>query len=83
MFNGHQLYTLGDEWVFDLTEFIGYKVTKQGEKVQKIERAFSVSKSNDHQTYNFTKYFNIPLGIMRKARDIIEKYLIDALILAV
>ena len=26
MFDGHQMYKIGNDWVFNLTEFIGYKV---------------------------------------------------------
>ena len=79
MFNGHQLYTIGEEWVFDLTEFIGYRIKIKNSKVQSYERVFTVKRDKSYG-YKFDKQTAIPLGVMRKSRMIIENYMRDALI---
>lgn len=80
MFNGHQLYIIGEEWVFDLTEFIGYKVKKNGDNIESFNKAFSIVKSPDHSDFHFKREETIPLGVMRKSKNIIENYLKEAMI---
>lgn len=80
MFEGHRLYKIGNDWVFDLTEFIGYKVNVEGSKVESFEKAFTVKRSEDNKSYKFTRAVPIPVGVMRKAKTIIEDYLREALL---
>lgn len=80
MFNGHKLYKIGKEWVFDLTEFIGYKVVHENGIVKSYEKAFTVIKSND-DTFKFNKKKPTPVGVMRKSDIIIRDYMREALVL--
>lgn len=80
MFDGHRLYKIGDEWVFDLTEFIGYKVIQNGDRVESFERAYTVKKNKDRKDYEFKKLLTVPVGVMRKTTTIIKDYLSEALI---
>ena len=79
-FQGHRFYKIGNNWIFNLTEFVGYKVEVRDGKVEQFEEAFRVIKSEDHTDYNFQREMPIPLGVMRKSKSIIEDYLKEALI---
>ena len=80
IFDGHKLYKIGNGWVFDLTEFVGYKVKWKGAEIESFHKAFTVTKSSDNKTYEFIKIDTIPVGVMRKAKKIIEEYLREAMI---
>ena len=53
MFDGHRLFKIGNNWVFDLTEFIGYKVTQEDGVIKTYEKAFTVTKSNSDNSLSF------------------------------
>lgn len=73
MFEGHQLYKIGNGWVFDLTEFIGYKVKLDGmDKVVGYQRAFKITKTSDGYMHN--KYISVPSGIIRKSLAVVKNY---------
>lgn len=80
VFDGHRLYKIGNHWVFDLTEFVGYKVKWKDDEIESFSKAFTVTKSSDNKTYEFSKIETIPVGIMKKAKKIIEEYLKEAMI---
>lgn len=75
MFDGHRLFKIGNNWVFDLTEFIGYKVTQEDGVIKTYEKAFTVTKSNSDNSLSFKKKTLIPAGVMRKSDLIIRNYL--------
>lgn len=74
MFTGHTFTKLINEnWVFDFTEYIGYKVelNKQGE-VRKYTEAFrAVTEDNK---INFLKSMSVPVKVLREAQKQIELY---------
>lgn len=80
MFEGHKMYKIGSEWVFDLTEFIGYKVKVEDGIVLDYKEAYIVYYDKDSNTYEFKKFMDVPLGVLRKTRNIIEYYFKEALI---
>mgnify|MGYP000941603742 CR=1 FL=1 len=74
MFEGHQLYKIDDEWVFNLTEFTGYRVNvnKEDNTVISYDKAFRLIKTlND---YSYDKYMSVPIGVLRKSINIVENY---------
>lgn len=80
-FEGHDLYKIDTNWLFDLTTFIGYHVDldKSG-RVVNYTKAFIASYKNETQSYSFDKYIDIPTRIMRKAVNIIQNYRKEALL---
>ena len=79
-FDGHQLYTIGNDWVFDLTEFIGYKVIKKNGHVSSYEKAFSVEKNINNTDFKFSRDIKVPAGVVRKVREIITNYYKEAML---
>lgn len=79
MFEGHIIYKIGNDWIFDLTEFIGYRVYVNEGEVENFTKAFTVTKSADGD-YLFEKIIEIPVGVMRKTTKIIENYIREAMI---
>lgn len=74
MFVGHNfIKLLNDNWVFDFTEYIGYKVEldKNGKVKEYTEafRAITVDKKID-----FIKSISVPVKVLREAQKQIEKY---------
>lgn len=71
---GHVLYRIGDEWLFDVTDCIGYRVykNKNGNTVQKYEIAFKININND--TYDIRYRISTPFGVARKAINLLRKY---------
>ncbi len=74
MFDGHKMYKIGNDWVFNLTEFIGYKlkVDKNDGTVISYTKAFKLTKTPDG--YSYDKYMSVPVGVLRKAIKIVENY---------
>ena len=79
-FEGHRLYKIGNDWVFDLTEFIGYRITSINGEVKSYDTAFRVRLDSDNMHYSFERYTTIPVGVMRKTKEIIENYMKEAMI---
>lgn len=80
-FEGHKLCKIDREWVFDLTEFTGYKVDVENGKVKGIQRAFTVTRNDNDGTYQFNRLIKeVNLGVLRKSKHIIENYFKEALL---
>lgn len=77
MFQGHQFIRLvSDNWVLDLTEFIGYKVKlNDNQEVQSYKEAFKATAVGDG--VEFDKYIKVPLKILKEATNQILDYLKD------
>lgn len=79
MFEGHIMYTVGKDWVFNLTEFNGYRVYKDKEgKVVKYTKAFNIMQVNGN--YDYEKYINVPIRVLETCIKIIENYREEAFI---
>lgn len=74
MFKGHQfIKLLSNDWVFDLTEYQGYKVKlDDNNKVVSYKEAFSVEVVGDEII--FSKTTRVPLKVLREASNQIRKY---------
>ena len=81
MFEGHLMYKLGNGWVFNLTECVGYKVILDTDKKQVLDyiKAFRIS-NDKHDKHHVYKYISVPLGIIKKAESIVENYHKEAFI---
>lgn len=81
-FDGHQLYKIENNWLFDLTTFIGYhvKLDESKQNVIGYTKAFIAIKSDDSDTYSFDKIIDIPIRILRKVTCIIQQYRREALL---
>lgn len=80
MFEGHQFIKLCDgEWVFDITEFRGYKVeVSNNGTVEKVTLAFIV-RDNGKDIY-FDKLINVPVKILKETKAEILKYKVSAFV---
>ena len=81
MWDGHQFIKVcGDTWVFDITEFLGYKVVlaKDKKTVKEFKLAFTAM-SYDKQIV-FEKQIGVPAKILKETANIIEKYEKEAFI---
>jgi hypothetical protein len=77
MFKGHQFVKLVNEnWVLDLTEFIGYKVklNSNGE-VQSYREAFKANYMGTSVEYD--RYTKVPVKILKEATNEILNYVKD------
>lgn len=81
IFDGHKMYKIGNEWVFNITECTGYKVYIEDGQVQSFMKAFKVNRSKDGGHYTFERYMDVPAGVLRRATAIIDKYLREALVI--
>lgn len=75
MYDGHQFIKIyGDEWVFDITEFLGYKVVldKDEKTVKDYKLAFTVL-GYDKEII-FEKHIRVPAKVLKATVDIIYKY---------
>lgn len=81
-FEGHELYKIEENWVFDLTTFIGYHVEfdTKTDRIKCYTKAFIATYNNEMQAYGFEKYMAIPTRILRKAVNIIQTYRKQALL---
>lgn len=77
MFQGHNFVKLvTDNWVFDLTEFTGYKVKlNSNREVESYKEAFSATYTENG--VEFDKYMHIPLKVLKEAANVILNYLED------
>lgn len=74
MFQGHQFVKLLNEnWVFDLTEYIGYKVNVNEQKeVTSYKQAFQASYMGEEIV--FEKFTRVPIKILKEAANVIRAY---------
>lgn len=75
MYGGHQFIKIcGDEWVFDITEFLGYKVVLEKDKktVKDYKLAFTVL--GYEKEIVFEKHTRVPAKVLKETVDIIKKY---------
>lgn len=72
MFQGHELIRLGTEWVFDLTEFEGYRRVKKG-NTENLIKSYSVIRGKDNEI-KFEKMTEVPAGILRKTKKVVDNY---------
>lgn len=80
-FDGHQIYKIGNDWVFDITEYIGYRVLKDDcGQVTSYDKAFYLEKSNNGKKTKFIQCLDVPVGVMRKAAKIVDIYCREAFI---
>ena len=80
MFEGHQFIILSSrEWVFDITEFRGYKVEldKHG-IVNKATLAFIVKEDGDNIL--FDKLINVPVKVLKETKAEILNYRVSAFV---
>lgn len=81
IFDGHQLVKIGDDWVFDMTTFIGYKVSIDGAgQVDTYSKAFIAIRDKHTGDYSFDKLMDIPIRVLRSTVNIIQKYREEALL---
>ena len=81
-FEGHELYQINRNWVFDLTEFIGYRTrTNKKNKLVEYTKAFRIKDENRDGKCVCIKYIDsIPVGVLRKSKEVIKAYYMEALI---
>lgn len=74
-FTGHKLVIINRSWVFDMTEYIGYKTKVNKGTVISYERAFRVEE-DANVNLNFTKELGIkvPTYILKSVEKIIKRY---------
>lgn len=77
MFLGHNFRKLiNNNWVIDLTEFYGYKVSSSeinNKKVIRYTRVFKVSIVDGEVT--FEKYARVPLKVLKEAKVVVTELL--------
>lgn len=73
-FKGHTtIYLLNDNWFFDMTEFICYKVDRlDNGDIKSYKEAFRVRIENNIIT--FDKNIRIPLKILKEAKKQVTDY---------
>ena len=81
-FDGHEIYRINRNWIFDLTEFTGYRTkTNKKSKLLEYTKAFKIRDNKHNCNFQYTKYIDaIPVGIMRKSEEVIKAYYKEALI---
>lgn len=74
MFTGHHLVKIcNGDWVFDMTEFKGYKVKLDTDgSVKDYKLAFDADMYADKIEFN--KYMKVPVKVIRESSDVIWNY---------
>lgn len=74
MFKGHQfIKLLNDNWVFDLTEYQGYKVKlDSANEVVSYKKAFDAEVIEDEIIFN--KFTRVPMKVLKEASNQIRIY---------
>ena len=74
MFRGHQFVKLiNDNWVLDLTEYIGYKVkVNENLEVESYRQAFQAMVIGEEII--FEKFTRVPIKILKEAASFIKDY---------
>ncbi|MBR1455201.1 MAG: hypothetical protein IJ593_11275 [Lachnospiraceae bacterium] len=72
-FDGHELYKINNNWLFDLTTLTCYRVYFKNNKIYKAEVIFTVEESDNFINYKINKNVSsIPIGVMRKALNLVK-----------
>lgn len=85
-FQGHEVYKINRNWIFDLTTYTCYKVKLKNDTVSNCDKAFRLvvckdKETNKYKKIEYIKYIeSIPVRVIRKAKEIVRKYLEEALI---
>lgn len=73
-FTGHQLYKVGGDYIFDLTDCIGYiALFNEYNEIIDYNRVFRIIISGDKYSVEYEKDTVIPFGIVRKACNIVKR----------
>ena len=74
MFKGHTIYIINKNWIFDLTEFTGYKVLEVSDngEILDVQMAFRIEPVGE--TYVFNKYMSVPVDVVRRSKKIVSEY---------
>ena len=74
MFQGHQfIKLLNENWVLDLTEYIGYKVKlDENMNVDSYKQAFQATAIEDE--IMFEKFTRVPIKVLKEAANVIRCY---------
>ena len=74
MFQGHQfIKIINDNWVLDLTEYVGYKVKlTENREVESYKQAFQATVIEDEVV--FEKFMRVPIKVLKEASYFIRKY---------
>ena len=76
MFKGHQFCISNEDFVFDLTDFIGYKTIKSKDgNIAGYEKAYKAMIDTD-RNIEYVKYRDIPSDLTDKTNSIIRDYMI-------
>lgn len=78
LFKGHKFVKLvNDNWVLDLTDFMGYKVETDNNNgsVVGYTQAFKIMEHNG--AIEIDKYIRIPIKILKEASNQVSAYLKD------
>lgn len=73
MFKGHKFVKLaGNNWILDLTEFIGYQVSTNKDSIE-YRKAFKANMKSDNMV-SFEKYTGVPIKVLRETDQVISGY---------
>lgn len=74
MFKGHKFVKLvNQDWVLDITEFVGYKVESMNGKVKSYTKAFSVIQQDNE--FKYIKFMQIPAKVLKEANIVLSDYI--------
>lgn len=84
-FSGHKMIKLSNDWVFDMTEFICYRVKTKDSKVVSFKKEFRVKTdlSKCKSEFTIVKYnrlSHIPGEIIQRALIEVSRYKKDAIL---
>ena len=73
MFKGHKFVKLtSNNWVFDLTEFIGYRVYTTANSLE-YQKAFRANMQSNNMV-RFEKYTGVPIKVLKESDQLINGY---------
>ena len=73
-FTGHKLVIINRSWVFDMTEFKGYRTKVSKGVVIDYKMAFSVTEGSDGKL-DFEKFdIQVPTYVLKSVEKIIKNY---------
>lgn len=74
-FTGHKLVIINRSWVFDMTEYIGYKTKVHKGTVISYNKAFRVDEdANVNLVFTKEKDIKVPTYILKSVEKIIKRY---------
>jgi hypothetical protein len=72
---GHELVIIEKEWLFDLTEFVGYKIKPAVNDNESLiyTKAFEIKDGEGFiGRLKVTKFIDIPLKVIRRSKELIK-----------